>query len=322
MTRAKEELLKPARNALVQCMGLVEGELVLVVTNHEKQSIADAIFQVAKELGADPSILLYPAGKINGEEPPKMVAEAMKVADLVLAPTVVSISHTDARRAASGNGHTRIATLPGITEEIFIRGLSANYKEIAETCERIRAVLEAGKIAMVTTPSGTDLEIDIDNTAVASDGNISEPGAFSNLPDGESELAPRSIDGLLVVDRCGDIITEPTRVVFRGGYVVEIEDNASGKRFRDVIEQTKAVDGNNNAEFAAEFAIGTNPTAKVTGVILEDEKVLGTCHIAVGDNTSYPGGENPSTLHLDVILFKPTITIDGKVIQQDGKLLV
>ena len=322
MTGAKEELLKPARNALVQCMGLKAGESVLVVTNHEKQAIADALFQVAMELGADPSILLYPAGKINGEEPPKAVAEAMKVADLVLAPTVVSISHTDARRAASANGHTRIATLPGITEEIFIRGLGADYGEIAETSERVRAALEAGKTAAVTTPSGTDLEIDIDNTAVASDGNISEPGAFSNLPDGESELAPKSINGVMVVDRCGSIITEPTKVVFKDGYVVEIEDNESGKRFRGVIEQSKAADGNNNAEFAAEFAIGTNPTAKVTGVILEDEKVLGTCHIAVGDNTSYPGGENPSTLHLDVILFKPTVTIDGKVIQKDGELLI
>ena len=223
MTRAKEELLKPARNALVQCMGLREGESVLVVTNHEKQSIADALFQVAKELGADPSILLYPAGKINGEEPPKMVTEAMKVADLVLAPTVVSISHTDARRAATANGHTRIATLPGITEEIFIRGLGADYDEIAETCERIRAVLDAGKTATVTTPSGTDIEIDIDNTAVASDGNISKPGAFSNLPDGESELPkPNDADGA----EQDSVQDPPTRKIIKTkkGHTIQFED--------------------------------------------------------------------------------------------------
>ncbi len=318
----KKELLIPAYNALAQCMEVKQGEKVLIVTNHEKQSMADALFHQAKELGADPSILLYPAGKVNGEEPPAMVAEAMKLADVVLAPTVVSISHTDARRAASANGHTRIATLPGITEEIFIRGLGSDYNQIADTCERVRKELEPGKVARVTTPSGTDLEIDIDNEAVASDGNISKPGAFSNLPDGESEVAPRSANGVMVVDRCADIITEPTKVVFKDGYVVEIEQNESGKRFQNLLEDTAKQDGNKSCYFIAEFAIGTNPTAKVTGVILEDEKVLGTCHVAVGDNTSYPGGKNPSTLHLDVILFKPTITIDGKTIQKDGELLI
>lgn len=322
MSEIKEELLKPAHNALAQCMKVKEGETVLIVTNHEKQSIADALFHEAKKLGADPSILLYPAGKINGEEPPKMVAEAMKVADVVLAPTVVSISHTDARRTASANGHTRISTLPGITEEIFVRGLSADYNEIAAISKRIYEYLNAGKKAHVTTPSGTDLELDIDNDGMISDGNISAPGAFSNLPDGESELAPKTANGVMVIDRCGNIVTEPTKVVWKDGYAVEIEDNESGKRFKKVLDEAAAADGNNNAYFIAEFAIGTNPTAKVTGVILEDEKVLGTCHIAFGDNTSYPGGENSSTLHLDVILFKPTVTIDGKVIQKDGELLI
>lgn len=318
----KKELLKPAHNALAQCMKVKEGEKVLIVTNHEKQSMADALFHEAKELGADPTIMLYPAGKINGEEPPPLVGELMKHADVVLAPTVVSISHTDARRAASANGHTRISTLPGITEEIFIRGLGADYDEIADICKRVFAVLDAGKVAHVTTPSGTDLTIDIDNPGMISDGNISTPGAFSNLPDGESELAPRTANGVMVVDRCANIITEPTRIVFKDGYLKEIEDNESGKRFRALLNQAMEADGNNNAEFIAEFAIGTNPTAKVTGVILEDEKVLGTCHVAFGDNTSYPGGGNSSTLHIDVILFKPTIEIDGKVIQKDGELLV
>jgi leucyl aminopeptidase (aminopeptidase T) len=318
----KAELLQPAYNALAQCMGVKQGEKVLIVTNHENQPIADALFHQAMELGAEPSTLLYPAGKINGEEPPAIVAEMMKHADVVLAPTVVSISHTDARRNASANGHTRIATLPGITEEVFIRGLGSDYHQIANTCERVRVELNSGKTAHLTTPSGTDLEIDIGNEAVASDGNITKPGTFSNLPDGESEVAPRSANGVLVVDRCGNIITEPTKIVFKGGYVTEIEQNASGKRFQTMLEGAAKKDGNKNAYFIAEFAIGTNPTAKVTGVILEDEKVLGTCHIAVGDNTSYPGGKNPSILHLDVILFKPTIVIDGKTIQKNGELKV
>ena len=83
-----------------------------------------------------------------------------------------------------------------------------------------------------------------------------------------------------------------------------------------------AIDRNNNASFIAEFAIGTNPTAKVTGVILEDEKALGTSHIAFGDNTSFKGGKNNSILHLDIIIQKPTIRLDNKIIMEKGELLI
>ena len=137
----KNKLLKPARTALTQCLNVKAGESVLVVTNPEKMGIAVAIYTEALKLKAEPSILLYPAGKINGEEPPEMVAEAMMNADVVFAPTVASISHTDARRRASSERKARIATLPGITEEIFIRGLSADYIEISKISKRVEKYL-------------------------------------------------------------------------------------------------------------------------------------------------------------------------------------
>jgi leucyl aminopeptidase (aminopeptidase T) len=246
----------------------------------------------------------------------------MKQVDVVMAPTTYSISHTDARRNANANGHTRIATLPGITEEVFERGLGSDYDEIAELCQRIFTPLHKGKTAHVTTPNGTDVEIDIDNDAEVCDGNISAEAAFSNLPDGETLVAPRNANGVIVADYCGSLITEPTKITVKDGYVVDIEDNESGRRFKEVLEKTKKSDGNDNAGFIAEFAIGTNKKAKVTGVVLEDEKVYGTCHIAFGDNTSYPGGNNPAGWHMDVILFKPTVTVDGEVIQKDGEIVV
>jgi leucyl aminopeptidase (aminopeptidase T) len=174
----------------------------------------------------------------------------------------------------------------------------------------------------MTSPSGTDIVLDIRNRACVSDGNLRAKGAGGNLPTGESELAPKTADGVIVVDRCGDTITEPTRLEVENGHIVKYDNNPSGKRFKRMIEQAKKLDGNDNASFVAEFAIGTNKSAKVTGVILEDEKVYGTSHIAFGNNTSYPGGRNPSTLHIDVIIFKPTITLDGKTIMTKGKLVV
>ena len=49
----------------------------------------------------------------HAAEPPRTVAEAMAAADVLLAPTVQSLSHTAARKRASEDG-ARCATLPGV----------------------------------------------------------------------------------------------------------------------------------------------------------------------------------------------------------------
>ena len=70
----------------------------------------------------------------------------------------------------------------------------------------------------------------------------------------------------------------------------------------------------------AEFGIGTNPKARITGTILEDEKVKGTAHIAFGTNASF-GGKIQTSIHLDYVFDKPTITIDGREIVREGEFL-
>ena len=313
--------MKPARIALGQCMRVKKGERVLVVTNPEKIRIAQALYDTASSMGADVSMLIYPAGKVNGEEPPATVADAMKLSKVVIAPTVVSISHTKARRDACKAG-ARIATLPGILEQSFIRAMSADYGEIWNTTKRLVALLNKSKKCHVTTPSGTDLELDIRNEAMPSAGRIFKNGDFTNLPDGETSLAPHDVSGILVADTSGSVITEPTRIEVKDCFVQKIEKNPSGKRLVKLLNDAAKRDKNRNSYGIAELGIGTNPTAKVTGSVLEDEKVLGTCHIAFGNNLSFPGGKRGSSIHLDVILLKTTVVLDGKPIMEKGKLLI
>jgi leucyl aminopeptidase (aminopeptidase T) len=315
-----QKLSNASSIALTQCLDLKSTESLLVVSNIETNDIAKSLFQAGLDITSDCRWLVYPAGQMNGEEPPIWVANALKDADVVIAPTQKSISHTKARREACKKYHTRIATLPGITVDSFIRGLSADYAEIKRLSEYVRHVLANHQQAIVTSPSGTDLTIDLGNEPIQSIGDITQPGTFSNLPDGESELAPTNANGVLVVDRCGHYITEPTKIVISNGFMTDIEQSPSGKRFEQLINDAMEMDGNTNAQFIAEFAIGTNPTARVTGNILEDEKVLGTCHIAFGDNTSYPGGSNESVLHIDTIVISPTIIMDGETIVNNGML--
>jgi aminopeptidase len=71
----------------------------------------------------------------------------------------------------------------------------------------------------------------------------------------------------------------------------------------------------------AEFGIGTNDSAKLSGILLEDEKVMGTIHLALGNNITM-GGTFNVPIHLDGLVKKPTVWMDGKLIMKDGNLLV
>ena len=122
------------------------------------------------------------SGKINGEEPSPEVAELMQKFDVVFCPTAKSLTHTDARRAASAKG-VRIATFPGITKDVMIRGMNADYKAISKRTIKLQKILEKGKKVSVTAPAGTDISFEITGRKVIpSKGLFHAKGESGNLP--------------------------------------------------------------------------------------------------------------------------------------------
>jgi len=143
-------------------------------------------------------------------------------------------------------------------------------------------------------------------------------GDWGNLPAGEACLAPveGTTQGTLVIDTMGKIVKQPLIITVKNGRV---------QRFQgpDAIQlEALLKSADKNAYNIAELGIGTNPNARLTGVVLEDEKVLGAVHIALGDNTSYVGGHTKSKIHEDGILLQPKVKIDGRLIMKNGKLLL
>jgi leucyl aminopeptidase (aminopeptidase T) len=249
------------------------------------------------------------------------VAELMKAVDVVLCPTSKSLTHTDSRRAASAAG-TRIATLPGVTDEIMVRCMNADYCQIAARTFALCALLEKASVVRVTAPGGTDVVMPIKGReAHASSGVFRERGQWGNLPTGEAYLAPLEglSNGLVVVDgsmASVGMVREPIRITVRDGYATSIEGGAEAARLRALLEPH-----GKDAYTVAEFGIGTNDRAILTGAILEDEKVMGTIHIAFGDNKSM-GGSVRVASHLDGLVRQPTVWLDDRKIMEGGKLLV
>jgi len=237
---------------------------------------------------------------------------------VVLAPTIQSLSHTYARRAASQAG-VRIATLPGVTEDMLARLMNADMAVLRRRGAALAAELRGGAEARITCGHGSDLRLGLaDRVPIADAGVLNAPGAFGNLPCGEAFVSPATAEGTLVVD--GSIagvgkVETPVELTIREGHLVD----ATGPEGATLMELlTKhGEDGTN----VAELGIGTNEEAILTGNILEDEKILGTAHVAFGASAAI-GGAIQVPVHLDCVVLEPTVEIDGKKVAAGGELYV
>jgi len=311
------ELYKACEIALKQCLGVREGESVLIIADEPERKIGYHLWMKAKELNTEAVYIEIVPRKMHGEEPPKLVAEAIKTADVVIAPTSKSITHTLAKKEACER-RTRVATLPGITEEIFIRTMSADYEEILALTNKIADILDNGDTVHITTNLGTDLEFSIKGRkARRSTGIYRKPGECGNLPGAEAYIAPveGTANGVAVIDgsMAGiGILTRPIKLTIRDGFVEKIEGGEEAKKLEGILSKY-----GKEARNIAEFGIGTNPKAKISGNILEDEKVFGTIHIALGNNYDF-GGKVKAPIHLDGIIKEPTVLIDGEYLFGGG----
>ncbi|MFW6435075.1 MAG: aminopeptidase [Halovenus sp.] len=304
----------PARTAVEQCMNLGPDESCAIVTDDERKAIAEALYTVASDITDDTVMLRYPPGDQHGEEPPEPVAAAIRNADVVLAPTTKSLSHTTARVEACESG-ARMATLPGITDGVFLMGLDADYDQIRQTCADVLAQVEDAAEIRVTSPQGTDITFVPGSREWLEDtGIVHEPGDFSNLPAGEVFISPETADGRVVVDGTmmpHGLLEDGQTVAFtvEDGTVISIEDDG----LRGEVEAA-AEEVGDDAYNLAELGIGTNiAVTDLVGSVLLDEKAGGTVHVAIGDDHGI-GGTVEAPIHLDGILTEPTVYADGEEI--------
>jgi leucyl aminopeptidase (aminopeptidase T) len=301
-------------------MGVSPGEEVLVVCNPVTEEIGALMRIEAQGDGADATLAVISERDSAAAEPPRAVAAAMAAADVVLAPTIQSLSHTEARKEASEAG-VRIGTLPGVTEDMLARLMSVDLGEIRRRGWAVVSALNSGSEARITCPHGSDLRLALgDRMGIVDAGELGNRGAFGNLPCGEGFIAPieGSAEGTLVVD--GSIagvglLETPVSLTIRAGHLTDTT-GSEGAALMELLS-AHGEDGTN----LAELGIGTNEEAILTGNVLEDEKILGTAHVAFGASAAI-GGTVQVPVHLDCVVLEPTVEIDGEAIVSAGELLV
>lgn len=307
-------LEKGCQVVLKGCLDVKENEKVLVVTDDVKFKIGQALYEEAKAMGAEAMLMVMKARKVSGEEPPEPVAKAMAEADVVICPTAASLTHTNARINAVKQG-ARIATMPGITEEMFAEGaITADYNEVEELTLKITELLSKAETAKIIK-DGYTLTMSLHGrNGLASTGVYKQSGTSGNLPSGEAYIAPLegTTNGETLID--GSMVgvgklTEPLHATIAEGKLVKLEG-------KDADQLQVLFDNDQNAS-VGELGIGTNKNARICGIILEDEKVYGTVHVAFGTNTSF-GGVVKANCHLDGIILKPDLYLDDQLIIKQG----
>lgn len=237
---------------------------------------------------------------------------------------------------------------PSVTAKMFSETVPINYKELRDSAAKLKEILDKADQVHVVAKAGTDIRIGLKGrTTHLDDGDFREPGTGGNLPAGEVYISPEldSSEGTIVYDGSisahkGDIIIRnPIRAEVKHNSVTKIDGGDEAKALENAINVSKetaiekAEEGSLTTEQSEEYikgsrclgelGIGLNRKAKIVGNMLEDEKVYGTCHIAIGSNYDE---DVKSFTHLDGLVWYPTITAiypDGseEAIMREGKLV-
>jgi leucyl aminopeptidase (aminopeptidase T) len=299
------------------CLGVAPGEDVLVVVDPETRELGDALRVRAAAAGADAVVALRAEREANGTEPPPTVAAALAAADVFIAPTTKSLSHTRARKAASDAG-ARGATMPGVTTDMLARVMAVDFAALRARSAAVARALSEADDAHLTCPRGSDFRLDLHGReGISDDGDLTTPGAFGNLPCGEGFIAPAGGEGTIVASSLAAIglADEPARLTVRDGRLAAAE-GPEGERLLEAL-RAHGDDGLN----LAELGVGTNDRATLTGNVLEDEKILGTAHVAFGASAGI-GGTVAVPIHLDVVVLDATLTAGDVPILEAGRLVL
>jgi leucyl aminopeptidase (aminopeptidase T) len=249
----------------------------------------------------------------------------MRGVDVLVALTTHSLSHTDAREAATKAG-VRTASMPGFSEEMFYPEgpMTADYDGIAAEATQLASLMSDIRLVEVTSAGGTDMRFSLEGRRARADtGLYREKGKWGNLPAGEAYVAPveGSAEGGVVVEVGWYPGLESKMIMdFEEGVVVRVDGGGKvGDCFRDLLRL-----GNDTEPYVlrrnlAELGVGVNPKASRTDNVLEAEKIRGTVHLAIGSNIHF-GGRVKADFHTDFVIPRASLILDGSEVMRDGRL--
>jgi leucyl aminopeptidase (aminopeptidase T) len=257
-----------------------------------------------KKAGVLEKILAKDAATGEGEA---IIKEFAVSPQAVVALSNFSTSHTRFRDLLTRCMGARFASMPLFDEPMLEGIMTADWKEVERRTLGLVEKMAGGDGVFITAGNGTTISFSIKGRPIMADtGILTEPGSFSNLPAGEAFLAPveGTAVGTLILDWAPTRkLKNPVTLDIKDGLVYNVDGHDDLAWWLKEKLAENPLFGN-----IAELGIGTNDKASRPDNILETEKILGTVHIALGDNSSF-GGKVSVPFHQDFIFFDPTMEV-------------
>ncbi len=324
-------MTRTALRALRQVLDLDPAESVLVVGDDSAGACPEAFLAAARAHGCRADLYLLPEDRRPLTATPDGMLDLLAGRDVVINAIAGRSDEIPFRMQwlhAVEDRELRLAHSPGITDDMMTGGaLDVDYGAMRAGAGRLLDLFAGADRVHIVTEAGTDLVLGLAGRGMVTDVHIDSTEKGVNLPCGEVYGCPEETraDGVLVVDGCfgaeGNVST-PATIVCREGRAVEVRADDP-----DLVARINALlDTDEGARTIAELGIGLNPGAALRGNMLEDEKALRTAHIAFGSNQGMPGGRSVSSMHMDYLFHRPTMTVaneDGvsAVVMRDGDVV-
>ena len=324
-------LIENARIVIKTSMDIRRGENVLIVCDPTTSEIGQALHSATTERTDRVLLIVMPKGRHHGEEPPAPVANLMRQQQVVIAPTKYSLTHTRSVRAAIHEG-ARVATMPGITSEMFCKGgMTADYNRVKKRITDTAGMFRRRRTIHIKSKNGTDVEFEVNwrDWKLDDSGICNRPRMITNLPAGKIFVMPKegSMNGRVVIDGSWDatLLEDPIEFVIENGLVIDVLGGSIAANIRQEFgEVSSRIKNKKDRELVwtvAEFGMGMNEEARLIGNVLEDEKKLGTCYFALGDNSNL-GGHSEVGIHVSGVLKQASVWLDDNQILDDGNFIV
>lgn len=306
---------------LTTCSNSRKDENILLITDDTSYEVARAMWDAAKDY-VNKSIVMMNERTMHGQEPTEIVAAAMASADVIFGITKFSLMHSDARRNAVAKGARFVNMVDYNVSMLEKGGLYADFVAQGKIADKVAENL-IGDVIRITTSNGTDITAKITGRpAVPQYARSIEKGASSSPPDIECAVAPLedTSRGIVVVD--GSIphpelglITEKIKLTLENGKIIDISGGKQAQTLARIMKEFN----DTKAYYLGEIGIGLNPMCTLNGRMLEDEGCMGTVHFGFGSNVSF-FGTIESKFHLDMVFVAPSVSVDGNIILNNGKL--
>lgn len=307
-------------NVLKQCADL-RAEDVLIVSDLEYEGmVVDALRSAATRFGARPIVLMIDTDALTSGSVPKSVLASMKNTDLVLLCTRVLLPQRIRKEAVEAGA--RLISMSGVSSEIVKRCFDINYDKLSRATRLLAETFQSAREATISTERGTELSVQLaGRKSTYLDGIARTKGQLSVLPAGVVAVAPLegTAKGTIVIDgSIADIgiLEFPVKCVVENGQIVDVKGGREARRFRALLSKDTSA-----GLCVAEIGGGTNPKAKYSGNLLEDERVYASGHVGFGRN-SHIGGTIESTVHMDTTMKRPRICVDGKEVVSSGRICI